>query len=147
MQHFSNQVVDRNLKSVIASGTQLIPNLLGGIALSYFSPKVMFLFFAILLLLQFFSTSLQLSSVQFSSIQYIISAQICSSVHHFCSDLFISTSFLLSSVRSFQFCLVLFSHSVDTFFGYKTFTDASLHQSGSRRESEIYNLKSAIGNL
>jgi hypothetical protein len=33
-------------------------NLLGGIALSYFSPKVMFLFFAILLLLQFFSTSL-----------------------------------------------------------------------------------------
>ncbi|KAF6990013.1 hypothetical protein CFC21_007274 [Triticum aestivum] len=31
-------------------------NLLGGIALSYFSPKLMFLFFAIILVLQFFTT-------------------------------------------------------------------------------------------
>uniref|UniRef100_A0A452Z0P8 Uncharacterized protein n=1 Tax=Aegilops tauschii subsp. strangulata TaxID=200361 RepID=A0A452Z0P8_AEGTS len=31
-------------------------NLLGGIALSYFSPKLMFLFFAIVLVLQFFTT-------------------------------------------------------------------------------------------
>jgi threonine/homoserine/homoserine lactone efflux protein len=68
------------------SSAGALGNLLGGIALSYFSPKVLFLFFAILL--QFFSTSLQLSSVQFCSVQYIISAQFCSSVHYFCSVLF-----------------------------------------------------------
>ena len=42
------------------------------------------------------------------ALQYITSAQFCSflfcSVHHFCSVLFISTLFLLSSVRSVQFC-------------------------------------------
>jgi hypothetical protein len=53
---------------MFGSSAGALGNLLGGIALSYFSPKVMFLFFAILLLLQFFSTSLQLSSVQFSSV-------------------------------------------------------------------------------
>jgi hypothetical protein len=105
---------------MFGSSAGALGNLLGGIALSYFSPKVLFLFFAILLLLQFFSTSLQLSSVQ-----YIISTQFCSSVHHFCSVLFD------------QFCSVLFSHSVDTFSGYKPFTDATLQQSGSRQESEI----------
>ncbi|NP_001132791.1 transporter, folate-biopterin transporter isoform X1 [Zea mays] len=41
---------------MFGSSAGALGNLLGGIALSYFSPKVMFLFFAILLLLQFFTT-------------------------------------------------------------------------------------------
>ena len=41
---------------MFGSSAGALGNLLGGIALSYFSPKIMFLFFAILLLLQFFTT-------------------------------------------------------------------------------------------
>jgi hypothetical protein len=106
----------------------LIPNLLGGIAQLFFSQS---------------HVSVFRNPSPAPVLQYITSAQFCSvlfcSVHHFCSVLFISTSFLLSSVRSVQFCLVLFSHSVDTFSGYKPFTDAALQQSGSRQESEICN--------
>jgi transcriptional antiterminator len=106
----------------------LIPNRLGGIAQLFFSHS---------------HVSVFRNPSPAPVLQYITSAQFCSvlfcSVHHFCSVLFISTSFLLSSVRSVQFCLVLFSHSVDTFSGYKPFTDAALQQSGSRQESEICN--------
>ncbi|KAL6841808.1 hypothetical protein ACP4OV_028320 [Aristida adscensionis] len=41
---------------MFGSSAGALGNLLGGIALSYFSPKVMFLFFAILLMLQFVTT-------------------------------------------------------------------------------------------
>jgi MFS family permease len=41
---------------MFGSSAGALGNLLGGIALSYFSPRVMFLFFAILLLLQFINT-------------------------------------------------------------------------------------------
>jgi len=41
---------------MFGSSAGALGNLLGGVALSYFSPKIMFLFFAILLVIQFFTT-------------------------------------------------------------------------------------------
>jgi hypothetical protein len=104
---------------MFGSSAGALGNLLGGITLSYFSPKVMFLFFAILLLLQFFSTSLQLSFVQFNFVQYIMFSDQTIDCHKKSKNKPLGFHFLVvySSVLSFHFLKT--SHSVDTFSGYK----------------------------
>jgi hypothetical protein len=111
MQHFSNQVVDRNLKSKICNSFR---NSVDTKPPRWHCSQ---LFFSQSHVSVFRNPSpaavLQyITLAQFCSVQYIISAQICSSVHHFRSVLFDHFSYaqFCSATRLIHFLVT--SHSL-----------------------------------